>query len=124
MEVWYNPSCSKSRTAVASLEAAGITPTVRRYLDDPPSASELEEVLGALGLQPWDVASTGEPVAERLGLADLARTAATRDRWIGALVDNPALIQRPILLAADGTAHVGRDAEGIAAAVAHEHPGE
>lgn len=123
MEVWYNPSCSKSRKAVAELEAAGIAPTVRRYLDDPPAAAELERVLHALSLQPWELARTGEPVAAQLGLADLPRDPgdpAGRAHWVELLVRHPALIERPILLAGDGTAHVGRDAEGIATAIAHE----
>lgn len=120
MEVWFNPACSKSRHALAALEAAGIAPAVRRYLDDPPSAAELERVLDELGLQPWDVARTGETVAAGLGLGDLPRDAEHRARWIELMAANPILVQRPILRAADGTAHVGRDDAGITTAISHE----
>ena len=76
MDVWANPSCSKSRAALAELTAAGIGHTTRRYLDDPPTAAELDDVLTALGLQPWDLARLGEPVARELGLSALPKDAA------------------------------------------------
>ena len=56
MEIWLNPACSKCRIALADLDAAGVDYTVRRYLDDPPTRAELEDVLAALGLEPWDIA--------------------------------------------------------------------
>ena len=68
MEIWVNPACSKCRSALSLLDEAGASYTVRRYLDDPPTAAELDEVLRRLGVQPWDVARTSEPVARELGL--------------------------------------------------------
>ena len=59
-EIWVNPACSKCRTAVGELDAAGADYTIRRYLDEPPTTAELEEVLGRLGLEPWDIARTAE----------------------------------------------------------------
>ncbi|GAA1977094.1 arsenate reductase family protein [Amycolatopsis minnesotensis] len=112
MEIWHNPRCSKSRTAKKALDESGADYTERRYLDTPPTAAELTEVLGKLGMEPWDIARTTEPVAKELGLADLPRDAANRTRWIGLLADNPVLIQRPILI--DGqTAVVGRDEDAL-----------
>lgn len=112
MEIWHNPRCSKSRSAKQALDESGTEYTERRYLDAPPTAAELTEVLGKLGLQPWDITRTAEPVAKELGLADLPRDEANRERWIGLLADNPVLIQRPILI--DGqTAVVGRDDEAL-----------
>jgi arsenate reductase (glutaredoxin) len=106
VEVWFNPSCSKCRTARDQLEEAGVEYTLRRYLDDPPSEAELRAALGALGLQPWDVTRMSEPLARELGLADLPRDA---DTWIGLLVQHPRLLQRPIVLTDDGRAWVARD---------------
>lgn len=108
MEIWLNPACSKCRTAVSLLDAAGAEYTVRRYLDDPPSADELRDVLARLGLEPWDITRTGETVATELGLRDWPRDAASRDRWIDALAAHPKLIQRPIITADDGTAVLAR----------------
>ena len=126
MDVWANPACSKSRAALAALTAAGIGHTTRRYLDDPPTTGELDDVLTALALQPWDIARLGEPVARELGLAALTKdphAPADRARWIKILTTHPILIQRPILIATDGSAHLGRDTAGIAAAITHEQAG-
>src|SRR5438309_9114697 len=118
MEIWINPACSKCRTALSTLDEAGISYTVRRYLDDPPSADELDAVLDRLGLEPWDIARTNEPVAAELGLAELPRD---RRRWIEVLVGNPILIQRPIITADDGTTVVGRTPETVQQALDAEH---
>lgn len=117
MEIWLNPACSKCRTAVSDLDAAGIPYTVRRYLDDPPTSAEITEVLDRLGLEPWDIARLGESVATEIGMPGWPREADHRDRWIEALATHPALIQRPILTAADGTAVVARSPEAVQVAI-------
>ncbi|MBW3619092.1 MAG: arsenate reductase (glutaredoxin) [Actinobacteria bacterium] len=105
MEIWHNPRCSKSRETLSLLEDAGVEPTVRRYLDDAPSVAELDDALTRLGLQPWDIARTKEPVAEELGIADWDHD---RRRWLEAMVEHPVLIERPIVLTDDGRAALGR----------------
>lgn len=114
-EIWHNPRCSKSRNATARLDAAGAAYTVRRYLEDPPSAAELRAVLTRLGAQPWDITRTGEQIAKDLGMAGWGRTDADRDRWLAALAAHPQLIQRPIVLTDDGRAVVARDEESLRA---------
>ncbi|NJQ03899.1 ArsC/Spx/MgsR family protein [Streptomyces zingiberis] len=109
MEIWVNPACSKCRSAVRLLEETGAEYTVRRYLEDPPSTDELRDVLGRLGLEPWDITRTQETVARELGIAAWPREPAERERWIGALAAHPRLIQRPIITADDGSAAVARD---------------
>ncbi|MEC4019806.1 arsenate reductase family protein [Streptomyces sp. H27-D2] len=113
MEIWINPACSKCSSALSVLDAEGAQYTVRRYLDDPPSTAELQELLERLSLEPWDIARTGEPAAAELGLTSWARDATTRNRWIEALAQHPALIQRPIITADDGTAVVARSQEAV-----------
>lgn len=113
MEIWINPACSKCRSALSLLDEEGAEYTVRRYLDDPPTAGELEDVLRRLELEPWDITRTGEPVASELGLAEWPRDAAARGRWIDALAAHPSLIQRPIITADDGSAVVGRSPESV-----------
>jgi arsenate reductase (glutaredoxin) len=112
MEIWVNPACSKCRAATQALDEAGVDYTVRRYLDDPPTRAELEQVLARLGLEPWDIARTGEP--EAVAVEGLPRTDEARGRWLDVLVEQPRLIQRPIITADDGTAVVARDAESLA----------
>ena len=49
---------------MTALDAAGVTYTVRRYLDDPPTADELAAVLDRLELEPWHVVRSREPHEE------------------------------------------------------------
>ncbi|KOT63586.1 MULTISPECIES: arsenate reductase family protein [Streptomyces] len=118
MEIWLNPACSKCRSAVDLLDGEGVQYTVRRYLEQPPTAAELREVLERLGLEPWDITRTQEAEAKELGIGDWGRTEAERERWIEALAGRPRLIQRPIITADDGTALVGRSEEAVREAVA------
>ena len=113
MEIWINPACSKCRSALTLLDAEGADYTVRRYLEDVPSEDEIRDVLGRLGLEPWDIARTQEAAAKELGLNEWARDAGSRERWITALAEHPKLIQRPIITADDGTAVVARTDEAV-----------
>lgn len=119
MEIWINPACSKCRAALDELTAAELSYTVRRYLEDPPTETEIDAVLAKLGLQPWDIARAAE--ARAAGI-DLPRDAEHRDAWLSALAAHPAVLQRPIITAADGTAVVGRDPESLARVIAAEGP--
>ncbi len=112
IEIWLNPACSKCRTAVREVEAAGKEYVVRRYLDEPPTVAELEDVLARLGLEPWDIARTAD--ARKLGVTLPAKEPAQHHAWLEAMVDHPALIQRPIVTASDGTTVVARDPESLA----------
>ncbi|MEU8776159.1 ArsC/Spx/MgsR family protein [Streptomyces sp. NPDC048606] len=115
MEIWINPACSKCRAALTLLDAEGADYTVRRYLEDVPSADEIREVLGRLGLEPWDITRTSDPLAKETGVRDLPREATreARERWITLLAAHPKLIQRPIITAEDGTAVVARSEEAV-----------
>jgi arsenate reductase len=115
VEVWFNPSCSKCRSARDRLEDAGVEYTLRRYLDDPPSEAELRTALTALDLEPWDITRLSEPLARELGVKDMARDA---DAWIRLLAEHPKLIQRPLVLTDDGRAWVARDDETLTEVVA------
>ena len=115
MELWHNPRCSKSRAAKEILDGAGASYTERRYLDAPPTAEELERVLVALDREPWEIARLGEPVAKELGLASWPHD---RAKWISAMVKHPILIERPILVADDGRAVLGRPPEAVNALLA------
>jgi len=113
MEIWVNPACSKCRAALSLLDEAGSDYTIRYYLDEPPTATELAALLARLDLQPWDIARTGEPAAAELGLGGWPREESSRARWIEALTSNPELIQRPIITTDDGAAVIGRTDEAV-----------
>jgi arsenate reductase (glutaredoxin) len=110
LTLWHNQRCSKSRGAKEILEEAGVAFDEKRYVEDPPTADELDAVLKALGKEPWEIARMGEDVAKELGLKSLPHE---RDRWIELMVANPILIERPILVTKDGRAVVGRPPEAV-----------
>ena len=120
LEIWINPDCSKCRTAKAELDAAGVAYTERRYLDEPPTAAELADVLGRLRLEPWDLA---RPAEVREAGIDLPREPERREDWIAAMVAHPRTIQRPIITTTDGTTVVARDAGSLESVIEHQRRG-
>jgi arsenate reductase len=119
MEIWINPSCTKCRVAKSELDGAGIEYTERRYLDDVPTAAELADVLGRMGLEPWDIARPKE--TKDAGI-DLPKDADHRDDWLTAMVANPLTIQRPIITLDDGTTVIARDEETLSDVVRRATP--
>ncbi|ORT71779.1 arsenate reductase (glutaredoxin) [Pseudomonas mosselii] len=109
LTLYHNPRCSKSRGALELLEARGLTPTVVRYLETPPDAATLEQLLGKLGIGARQLLRTGEDEYKAL---DLANPALSDAQLIKAMVEHPKLIERPILMAGD-KAVVGRPPEKI-----------
>ena len=110
LTIWHNQRCSKSRSAKDILEESGVAFEERKYLETPPSAAELDDVLTALDKEPWDIARMGEDVAKELQLKDEPHD---RARWIELMVANPILIERPIIVTGDGRAVVGRPPEAV-----------
>lgn len=107
--IYHNPRCSKSRQTLALLEERGIAPRVVRYLETPPDAAELKRVLGLLGLSARDLLRTGEAAYKENGLAD---PALDEDALIAAMVADPILIQRPIVISGE-TARIGRPPDAV-----------
>jgi len=113
MEFWHNPRCTKSRQALALLREKGIEPQVREYLKNPPSTAELEAVAKKLRLSsPRDMMRTKEAAYKEAGLKDVDEDAAL----FQAMVDEPKLIERPILVNGPKAA-IGRPTEAILNAV-------
>ena len=115
MVLWHNPACSKSNEAKALLESFDVDYRERLYLENPPSAEELGKILDGLGMEPWQLARTNEPLAKRLGMRGWP---PDREQWLAALVENPSLIQRPILVLDNGKAVIGRPAARLIPMVA------
>ncbi|HFQ60845.1 MAG TPA: arsenate reductase (glutaredoxin) [Epsilonproteobacteria bacterium] len=106
--IWHNPRCSKSRNAVALLEEKGVQAEVVKYLDTPPSREDLVGVLKMLGLSARELMRTKEEIYKELKLKD----ESDEDKLIDAMVANPRLIERPIVIK-DGKAAIGRPIENI-----------
>lgn len=109
LTLYHNPRCSKSRSALELLEGRGLTPTIIRYLETPPTAAELQDVLNKLGIAPRQLLRTGEDEYKQLDLAD---SDLSDEQLIEAMVAHPRLIERPILVAGD-RATVGRPPEKV-----------
>ena len=108
MEIWTTVACSKTRAALDELGRYDVDYTRRSCMEEPPTAAEIEDVLGRLGMEPWEVARPKE--SREAGFGDLPKDEAHRADWVDALVANPRCIQRPIILLDDGTAVIARDA--------------
>jgi len=108
VKIWHNPRCSKSRNAVALLEEKGIEHEVVKYLDTPPTKEELVEVLKMLGLSARELMRTKEELYKELQLKD----ETDEEKLIDAMVENPRLIERPIVIK-NAKAAIGRSIENI-----------
>lgn len=93
--IWHNLRCSKSRGALKILQEKGIPLEERRYLEQPPTVEELDEVLRLLGMVPEDIVRTKEAEYKALGLKDKS---LTREQWLQILHEHPRLIERPIVI--------------------------
>lgn len=111
IRIYHNPRCSKSRETLALLESRGITPEQVLYLDTPPSAAELKALLAKLKLSARQLLRTGEEAYKTLNLADAGLSEA---RLIEAMVANPKLIERPIVVNGNKAA-LGRPPEAVLA---------
>jgi len=98
--IYHNPDCGTSRNALAMIEAAGYRPTVVEYLKAGWTLAQLEALLAAMGARPRDLLrEKGTPAAE-LGLLDANATDAA---ILGAMVDLPILVNRPVVVTPKGT---------------------
>ena len=106
--IWHNPRCSKSRQTLQIIRDNGVEPEIVEYLKTPPSADELRAVLKKLKLKPRELMRTKESVYKELGLAAVDDD----EKLIAAMVENPVLIERPVVLKS-GKAALGRPPESV-----------
>jgi arsenate reductase len=115
--VFFNPDCSNCRTAAGILQERGVDAQYIRYLENTPTRADLEAVLVKLGTDnPRDIVREKEPVYAELGLDQ-----ADRDQLLDAMVANPILIQRPIVIHGD-RAVVARPPERLLELLDHKQP--
>jgi arsenate reductase len=107
--IYHNPRCSKSRQALDLLRQRGIEPEIVEYLKTPPDTAELKRILKLLGLKPRALMRKSEAVYKEKRLDN---PALTDDQLIAAMVADPVLIERPIVLAG-GKAALGRPPEKV-----------
>lgn len=107
--IYHNPRCSKSRATLALLVAKGIEPEIVEYLKTPPSKDEMGRILDGLAMAPRDLMRKKEEPYKTLNLGD---EAVGRDALIEAMLENPILMERPVVVK-DGKYALGRPPENV-----------
>jgi arsenate reductase len=107
--MYHNPRCSKSRQTLALLQEKGIEPVIVEYLKTPPDARTLKSLLDKLQLSARQLMRTKEAAYRDAGLADPDLSEAA---LIEAMVEQPVLIERPIVVNGDRAA-IGRPPENV-----------
>ena len=92
--IYHNPRCGTSRKTLEILRQEGADVTVVEYLTDPPSKAELVRLYQRAGISPREGLRTKEPLAQDL---DLTTGAVSDNAILEAMVENPILIERPIV---------------------------
>lgn len=110
VKIYHNPRCSKSRDTLSLLKANGIDPEVVLYLETPPDAATLRQLLKMLNMSSArELMRQKEDLYKSLNLDDSRLTEA---ELVQAMVENPKLIERPIVVA-NGQARIGRPPEEV-----------
>jgi arsenate reductase len=109
--IYHNPRCSKSRATLELIKGEGVEPEIRTYLDTPPSKEKLARILQLLNKKPQDIIRFGESVAKELGLS--SKDDRSEEEWINLMVQNPILIERPIVVVDNEAAAIGRPPESV-----------
>jgi arsenate reductase (glutaredoxin) len=108
LSIFYNPRCSKCRTAQGLLAERGIEATIVEYLVAPPTVDALRVLMTQLGIaDPRDMMRVGEDIYRELRLAEVSG-----DALLGAIAANPILLERPIVVK-DGRAVIARPPERL-----------
>ena len=108
MKIYHNPRCSKSRQTLQMLQDKGVDVEIIEYLNDIPTVAELKDILQKLEMKPEQVLRKGEAVfKEKFKGKTLSDT-----EWINAMVENPKLIERPIVIKGN-KAVLGRPPENV-----------
>jgi arsenate reductase len=99
IQIFHNPSCSKSRGALEILKDKGVDADVVKYLDRPPDRATLVRILDAIPDQPAALVRTDDKKFKDLGLR--AADYTSRDAVIALLLEHPALMERPVVFVGD-----------------------
>ncbi|MGB0896305.1 MAG: arsenate reductase (glutaredoxin) [Flavobacteriaceae bacterium] len=108
IKIFHNNRCSKSRCGVELLENSGKEFEIVKYLDTPPTIDELKRIITLLGISPIELVRKNEAIWKD----NFKGKIMTDTEIIAAMVNNPKLIERPIVINGN-KAVVGRPPENI-----------
>jgi arsenate reductase len=93
-KIYHNTRCKKSRAGLQYLQEKGIEPEIVEYLKNPLSEDELKDILVRMHKKPEEIIRTQEAIYK----SNFKGKRFTDEEWVRILVENPKLIQRPIIL--------------------------
>ncbi len=105
--IYHNPRCSKSRQTLELIREKGVEPQIVEYLETPPSAAELKDILSKLGKTAAEIVRKKEAKEEGIDV-----DALDNDALIEALAAHPRAIERPIVVKG-AKAVMGRPPENV-----------
>nr|WP_315188707.1 arsenate reductase (glutaredoxin) [uncultured Flavobacterium sp.] len=108
MQIYHNPRCGKSRNCLAFIEETGQEFEVIKYLEEAPSFQELASIIQKLNYKPINLVR----VKEKIWIDSYKDKSLTDNEIIQAMVDNPILIERPIVIKGE-KAIIGRVIEDV-----------
>lgn len=106
--IYFNPECSKCNEALCTLQERGEDVEIIEYLKNTPTVKELQDLLTMLRLKPIDIVRTSEPVF----IEKYTGKQLSDDDLLSAMVQDPILIQRPIVVKGN-KAIIGRPVERV-----------
>ena len=109
IKIYQKPTCTKCRTTIGILKDRGVDFDSINYYENPLTADELRKLIDKLGIKPRDLLRKDETIYRDL---DLGRRQIPDDELISLMVENPDLIQRPIVVKGD-KAILGRPPQNV-----------
>ena len=98
--IYHNPACGTSRNTLELIRNSGVEPTIILYLETPPSHDELVKLIADMGITPRALLRKNVEPYERRGLGE---GDFSNDALIEAMLSDPILINRPIVISPIGT---------------------
>lgn len=109
IQIYHNPRCGKSRNCLAFLDDSGQDYEIIKYLEQPPTYDELVSLLKKLNMKPLELVRQ----KEKIWIENFKNKTMTDDEIIQALISNPILIERPIVIK-EHKAIIGRELDKVA----------
>ncbi len=97
--IYHNPNCGTSRNVLALIRESGQEPTIIEYLKNPPTRGVLKDLITRAGLKPSEAVRRKQP---QFAEAGLDKPGVTEDQILDAMIAQPILIERPIVVSGKG----------------------
>ena len=107
-EIYHNPRCGKSRQTLKILEEKNEQVEIVEYLKCTLSKERLVAIIEMLGISPLELMRKGESIFKE----NYKGKNLSDDEWINVMLENPILIERPIVIK-NGKAAIGRPPESV-----------